>query len=174
MTNADTIRDHIRLMTSEDLNRVLSWRNHPDIRRYMYTQHEIPLAEHQCWFEQASQNPHKHLLIFEADDTPLPLGFIQLTQLNDSPVAEWGFYVAPEAPKGAGQRLGRAALKHGFEELGLQKVCGQVLIYNEPSIRLHCTLGFQQEGLLREQHYDGQTYHDVLCFGLLLSEWYSG
>ena len=169
MTQAAAIRDHIRVMTADDLHLVLSWRNNPDIRRYMYTQHEILLSEHQRWFEQASQNPHKHLLIYAAEESPV--GFIQFSQLNGTPIADWGFYAAPNAPKGTGRRLGRAALIHAFEHLGLHKICGQALAYNEPSIRLHLALGFQQEGLLRDQHYNGQAYHDVLCFGLLTSEW---
>lgn len=168
MTLAASIRDHIRLMTADDLHLILAWRNHPDIRRYMYTQHEIPLVEHQRWFEQASQNPSKHLLIYTAEENPM--GFIQLSLLSNSPNADWGFYAAPDAPKGTGRRLGRAALSYAFEHLGLHKICGQALAYNEPSIRFHRALGFQQEGLLRDQHYDGQTYHDVLCFGLLTSE----
>jgi UDP-4-amino-4,6-dideoxy-N-acetyl-beta-L-altrosamine N-acetyltransferase len=168
VTHAAAIRDHIRVMTSDDLHLVLSWRNHPDIRRYMYTKHEIPLAEHQRWFEQASQNPSKHLLIYTEDECPM--GFIQLTRLGGTPIADWGFYASPDAPKGTGRSLGRAALKHAFEHLGLHKICGQALAYNEPSIRLHLALGFRQEGLLRDQHYDGQAYHDVLCFGLLMSE----
>ena len=156
-------------MTLDDLELVLSWRNHPDVRRYMYTQHEIRLEEHKVWFETAGRNPGKHLLIFELDN--VPCGFVQLSQLKNSPIAEWGFYAAPSSPKGTGRVLGRATLRYAFEDLGLHKVCGEALAYNEPSIQFHGSLGFQSEGRLRDQHYDGQNYHDVLCFGLLVSEW---
>jgi UDP-4-amino-4,6-dideoxy-N-acetyl-beta-L-altrosamine N-acetyltransferase len=169
MTPESVIVDRMRPMTTDDLALVLSWRNHPDIRRYMYTQHEIALTEHQSWFERASENPHKHLLIFE--DGLNPQGFVQMTQLGGGPVAEWGFYAAPDAPKGTGRRMGKAALRYAFEQIGLHKLCGQALAYNEPSIRFHRALGFQQEGLLRDQYYDGQCFHNVLCFGLLNSEW---
>lgn len=169
MTPESIISDRMRPMTTDDLALVLSWRNHPDIRRYMYTQHEIALTEHESWFERASENPHKHLLIFEAGSTPQ--GFIQMNQLGGGPVAEWGFYASPDAPKGTGRRMGQAALRYAFEHIGLHKLCGQALAYNEPSIRFHRALGFQQEGLLRDQHHDGQCFHDVLCFGLLNSEW---
>ena len=101
------------------------------------------------------------------------MGFVQLSQVHGGPVADWGFYAAPDAPKGVGRRLGNAALKYAFETLGLHKICGQSLIHNESSIRFHYALGFQQEGLLKEQHYDGQNYFDVMCFGLLVSEWQS-
>ena len=159
----------IRSMTPAALEQVLSWRNHPDVRRYMYTQHEISLDEHKSWFEATTGSPGKHLLIFELDDCPL--GFVQFSQLKNTPVAEWGFYAAPSSPKGTGRLLGKAALQYAFEHLGLHKLCGEALAYNEPSIRFHGALGFQCEGRLRDQHFDGQNYHDVVCFGLLASEW---
>ncbi len=169
MISPPSTHNHIRLMTKDDLHLVLIWRNHPDIRRHMYTQHEITLEEHQGWFERASHDQSKHLLIFEADATPW--GFIQFSQLGSSAIADWGFYVAPDAPRGYGRRLGRSALDYAFGDLYLHKICGRVLAFNERSIRFHRALGFHQEGRLREQHFDGQQYHDVFCFGLLQPEW---
>lgn len=160
---------HLRRMTGDDLERVLAWRNHPDVRQYMYTQHEIGLAEHTRWFERASQDPRKHLLIFEQGGTPL--GFVNFSLTSTPGVADWGFYAAPHAPKGRGRQLGHSALSHAFGEISLHKVCGQALAYNERSIRFHTSLGFRQEGILRDQHFDGRSYHDVACFGLLASEW---
>lgn len=160
----------VRPMCAADLEVVLAWRNHPDIRCYMYTQHEISLVEHTCWFEQASQDSNRHLLVYESDDAPL--GFINIHQVAGGGVADWGFYAAPNAPKGVGRQLGQAALAYAFTTLGLHKLCGQALVYNERSIRFHQNLGFQQEGILRQQHFDGQRYHDVVCFGLLAHEWH--
>jgi len=156
-------------MVPADLARVLVWRNHPDVRRHMYTQHEITLNEHQLWFGRALQNPRKHLLIFEWREQPL--GFINFSELAIGGIADWGFYAAPDAPKGSGRRLGHAALDHAFTELKLHKVCGQALAYNKRSIHFHQSLGFQQEGMLRDQHFDGERYHHVMCFGLLRHEW---
>jgi RimJ/RimL family protein N-acetyltransferase len=68
-------------------------------------------------------------------------------------------------------RMGETALRYAFIELGFEKICGQALAYNAQSIKFHHKLGFQQEGLLRNQHYDGKSFHDVYCFGLLRSEW---
>lgn len=160
---------HLRRMTGHDLERVLAWRNHPDVRQYMYTQHEIGLDEHTRWFERASQDPRKHLLIFELDQ--VPLGFVNFSLTSTPGVADWGFYAAPEAPKGSGRHMGHAALSYAFGQIALHKVCGQALAYNDRSIRFHLTQGFRQEGILRDQHFDGRSYHDVVCFGLLTSEW---
>ena len=159
----------IRTMVHADLARVLTWRNHPEVRRYMYTRHEITLDEHQRWFERALQDPLKHLLIFELSNEPL--GFVHFTEMASGGIADWGFYAVPDAPKGSGRSLGRAALDHAFTELKLHKVCGQALACNQQSVRLHQSLGFRQEGVLREQYFDGNCYHDVICFGLLSCEW---
>lgn len=159
----------VRAMIHADLERVLAWRNHPDVRRYMYTQDEISMDAHQRWFESAQQEPCKHLLIYELDNQPF--GFVNFSKSIGSGRADWGFYAAPNAPKGTGRRLGQAALAYAFNNLELHKICGQALAYNERSIQFHKTLGFHQEGTLRDQHYDGESYHHVVCFGLLSHEW---
>jgi len=159
----------IRRMRLDDLEQVLAWRNHPDVRRYMYTQHEIALSEHTRWFERASQDAARHLLIFECDG--VAQGFINLHEIAPGGIADWGFYAAPEAAKGIGRQLGYSLLRHAFGELGLHKICGQALAFNERSIQFHLRLGFQQEGVLRDQHFDGQQYHAVVCFGLLAADW---
>lgn len=156
-------------MVHADLRQVLIWRNHPDVRRYMFTQHEITLDEHQRWFEGALLDPKKHLLIFEPDQQPL--GFVNFTETLNGGISDWGFYISPNAPKGSGRQLGHAALNHAFGQLKLHKVCAQALAYNERSIQFHQSLGFQREGSLRDQHFDGKRYHHIIQFGLLSCEW---
>lgn len=168
-TKPNISQSKLRPLAYDDLERVLAWRNHLEVRRYMYTQHEISLEEHLRWFKSVKDNPRKHVLIYEVDH--LPLGFVNFSEIGTSKVADWGYYAAPDAPKGTGRALGKAALDYAFKETHLYKVCGQAIGFNERSIRFHQSLGFQQEGLLRDQHFDGQRYHDVVCFGLLRQEW---
>ncbi|GGK09168.1 UDP-4-amino-4,6-dideoxy-N-acetyl-beta-L-altrosamine N-acetyltransferase [Pseudomonas matsuisoli] len=159
----------VRAMREDDLERVLSWRNHPDVRQFMYTRHAITPSEHRKWYESSQLNSARSLLIFEQEEEPL--GFVNITQTVAEHIADWGFYLAPGAPRGAGRQLGEAALAFAFDSLGLHKVCGQALAFNERSIRFHEKLGFVQEGALRDQHYDGTTYHTIIHFGLLQHEW---
>ena len=165
----ESLSQRIRIMEHDDLEQVLAWRNAPDVRRFMYTQHQISLTEHSRWFERASQDPKRKLLIFEQGGKAQ--GFINLHEIAAGGIADWGFYTAPDAPKGTGSQLGFAVLTYAFIQLGLHKLCGQVLAFNERSIQFHLRLGFQQEGVLREQHYDGEHYHAITCFGLLATEW---
>lgn len=159
----------LRPMLHTDLPMVRAWRNHPNVRQYMYNAHEITENEHAQWFEKSVTNKDRHLLIFMLQG--IALGFVNITQTAPGGIADWGFYLAPDAPKGSGQILGRAALAHAFTTLHFHKVCGQVLSANTKSVLFHQRLGFQQEGLLHEQHYDGIHYHDVIHFGLLHHLW---
>ena len=166
---SDVIAGNLRPLTELDLALVRGWRNHQSVRRYMYTQHEIAEQEHRDWFARSEQDPLRHLLVYEYDDQPR--GFVHFTVQTAGKVADWGFYIAPEAPRGTGTGLGRQALEYGFQCLALHKICGQALGFNQRSIDFHRKMGFCQEGVLRDQHFDGQQFHDVICFGLLNSEW---
>ena len=159
----------IRRMSVVDLERVLGWRNHPSVRAFMYTQHEIAPQEHVRWFERASVEARRHLLIYEEEG--VPCGFVNFTETNAGRNSAWGFYAAPEAPRGAGRRMGRAGLAYGFDHIGFHKISGEALAHNEKSIRFHLTLGFAQEGVLRDHFFDSGQYQDVVCFGLLVADW---
>lgn len=162
-------RHRLRPMTEADLEMVLLWRNHSEVRRYMYTTHEISLEEHRNWFSRVSRESTVNLKIYEL--LGQACGYVNITRGRCAEVAEWGFYLAPDAPRGAGRSLGKHALNFAFNELNLHKVCGQALGFNERSIGFHKRLGFTEEGCLRDQHFDGTAFHDVVCFGLLENEW---
>ena len=148
---------------------LLAWRNHADVRRFMFTQHEITPAEHRSWFAKVSQDSTRQLLIVE--DAKDPIGYVQFSNALAGGVADWGFYARPDAPKGSGRKLGATALKHAFGPLSLHKVCGQAIDTNHASIAFHERLGFTQEGALRDQQKINGKYHTLICFGLLVHEW---
>lgn len=160
----------LRNIRVNDLPVVRAWRNHPDIKQYMFSQHKIEEKEHLAWFEEYKDNPLKSLNVYEAAGEIK--GFLQLQKKSrDSNVFEWGFYINPEAVRGTGTKMVQLALKKVFIEMQGIKVVGEVLAFNLPSIELHKKLGFKQEGFLRQHHFMNGQYYDVNYFGLLKSEW---
>jgi UDP-4-amino-4,6-dideoxy-N-acetyl-beta-L-altrosamine N-acetyltransferase len=159
----------IRKVAEDDLPMLLSWRNHADVRQYMLTQHEIGLDEHRKWFAEASQDSSRSLLIVE--EYKQAIGYVQFSKVEDGGIADWGFYARPGAPKGAGLKLGVMAINHAFGQLKLHKICGQAIETNRVSIAFHQRLGFQLEGVLRDQHRINGAYHSIHFFGLLSDEW---
>ncbi len=165
MSNACTVRD----LVDRDLLMVLTWRNHPSVRSFMLTQHEISLKEHLNWFERVKHDKNrKQLIVFDGEE---PIGFVQFNSVSRGGIADWGFYARPDVPKGSGTKLGNAALKHAFEALGLHKVCGQAIESNAASIAFHQKLGFIEEGRLRSQQKINGQYQTSVCFGLLANDW---
>jgi UDP-4-amino-4,6-dideoxy-N-acetyl-beta-L-altrosamine N-acetyltransferase len=160
---------HIRSMTEGDLPMVLTWRNHPEVRRFMLTQHEISLSEHAEWFHRAVQDTTRRLLIVQEFDNPI--GYVQFSGVEQGGVAEWGFYARPDAAKGQGRKIGTSALDFAFTHLKLHKVCGQAISSNQASIRFHERLGFKREAELRDQKRINNEYHTLIGFGLLVHEW---
>lgn len=160
----------LRAMTHADLAAVLSWRNHPQVRAASFTQHEIGFEEHAAWFALASADGARR--IFIAEDKGTPLGLVAFRGVAAGGVFEWSFYAAEGAPRGSGRKLCTAALQEAFGPLGASKVYGEALAGNLPSVRIHESLGFKREGVLRRQRrlVSGE-YADVVCFGLLDNEW---
>lgn len=129
-------------MSIDDLLMVRKWRNDIDVKRYMNTQHEISEAEHLQWFNSASNDPKRRLLIYEENN--VALGFVQFSVLEKKRDALWGFYLSPEAQRGTGYQLGKVALNYAFHTLDFSSVNGEVFAENERSIRFHIKLGFQR------------------------------
>lgn len=172
MSKPLSVISKLREMTALDLQVVLDWRNNPEVSKFMYSRHIISMDEHRRWFERASVDPNKRLLILDVEG--VPLGFMSLHLSNEfTGVAEWGFYISPKAPKGTGRSLGNAALDYCFITLNLHKVIGRVLDFNQKSIKFHKSLGFTVEGEWREHYLDTDGYHSLVCFGILKKEWYS-
>lgn len=163
--------DRLRAVEEADLRSLLSWRNSDDVRRFMFTSRVIEWDEHCAWYSRCKAEDGRQLLIFEADG--IDCGFMNLGGIRPGGVADWGFFVAPGAPRGTGMRMGTATLDHVFNDHGAHKLCGQAIGNNDRSVRFHKRLGFRQEGVLREQHFCDAAYHDVICFGLLVSEYRS-
>lgn len=59
----------------------------------------------------------------------------------------------------------------GFTEMMLNRIEALIHPKNVQSLRLIENLSFRNEGLLREAGYWSNQHHDLLQYGLLLSDW---
>jgi UDP-4-amino-4,6-dideoxy-N-acetyl-beta-L-altrosamine N-acetyltransferase len=168
MTATHQPQVRLRPMTQADLELVLGWRNHPDVRHHMYTQNEITLVEHARWFKSVSVEPGRVLLILEVD--AVACGYVNF-RCDESRRAVWGFYLAPNSPKGTGKLLGQAATAYGFDVLGLETLWGEVLPDNLASQNFHLRLGFVLESILPETTAGEQKIDNVRRYVLTKSAW---
>ncbi|MGV6809871.1 MAG: UDP-2,4-diacetamido-2,4,6-trideoxy-beta-L-altropyranose hydrolase [bacterium] len=168
------IRNHlggspfIRRMKTSDLQLVRQWRNHPSVRACMFNQNEIDQDEHEQWFLEKSRQQNQFLLLFENQGKPQ--GFISFN-VKDNLEADWGFYKAPNSPRGTGKLLGHYVLDYAFKKVGLDKVNAQVIQYNQGSLTFHQKLGFLEEKTIKGGYSDGKTHYDIIYFSLPSKTW---
>ena len=161
----------LRKLTEHDINQVLTWRNSDRIRVNMYTDRLITVAEHQRWFHRIKDDATVSYCIVERQSRPI--GLINFTQIDRRhSTCIWGFYLGEtDLPRGSGTIMGYLAMKQAFQELKIRKVSGEVLDYNEGSLKLFRRLGFVEEGRKRQHVLKNGRYVDVIPFSLLADEW---
>lgn len=158
-------------MSEDDLVTVLQWRNSERIRNNMFNDNVITMEEHKSWFQRIKSSPEHCYKIFEKNAKPL--GLVYFTEIDrDNLVCDWGFYLGVASlPKGTGLVMGFLGIDFAFNRLGLQKLHGEVLAFNIPSIKFHERLGFVLEYKLLKQIYRNGKYEDVFCFELKNIQW---
>ncbi len=162
--------DRLRPMLDRDLEMVMAWRNAPEVRKNMYTQQVITLAEHQRWWAKIKEDQNSKYLIFEVND--VPAGLVNFTDIDPvHKTAFWGFYTCPSAPRGTGSRMETLALDFAFGPLALNKLCCEVLAFNKAVISLHIKFGFSQEGIFKAHKMLNGMYENVHRLAIFAKDW---
>jgi UDP-4-amino-4,6-dideoxy-N-acetyl-beta-L-altrosamine N-acetyltransferase len=164
----------LRPVLADDRDRLLEWRNLPEVATYMYTDHQISKAEHESWFALAMVDPTRRYWIIELDGEP-----VGLANLYDIALAQkrayWAFYLADPRVRGrgVGSATERFVMRHVFLDLGLDKLCCEVLATNDGVVKMHERYGFHVDGVLRRHVLKAGDRVDVVTMSLLRDEWAS-
>jgi UDP-4-amino-4,6-dideoxy-N-acetyl-beta-L-altrosamine N-acetyltransferase len=162
----------LRDVRPEDRDLLLKWRNLEQVAKYMYTDHQITPEEHADWFAAMASDPRRKYWMVLIDDTPV--GVVNLAGIDPRHKrCYWGFYLGDVdvRGRGVGGYVECWIMRYVFETLGFNKLCGEVLAWNEKVIEMHQTFGFRVEGLLRQHVIKGSESVDVVSIGILRSEW---
>jgi UDP-4-amino-4,6-dideoxy-N-acetyl-beta-L-altrosamine N-acetyltransferase len=159
-------------MARQDGDRILTWRNLPEIRRWMYTDHVISPEEHARWFEGALTDSTRKYWIVEVEGEPV--GLANLADIAPAyRRATWAYYLAEGSVrgKGIGAFVEFKVIEHVFGEMGLNKLWCEVLVENEAVWKMHEAFGFRREALFRQHAWKDGAPTDVVGLGLLAAEW---
>jgi UDP-2,4-diacetamido-2,4,6-trideoxy-beta-L-altropyranose hydrolase len=148
MTGEKTARSALpitmRHATDGDCETLWLWRNDSVTRRASRTKEAIPWTDHESWFSSVMSNPDRHLLIAEADGSPVAM--VRFDRLETEPNAyEISINIRPDS-RGSG--VGRAVLSTACAEFaaarGATRITAGVDEGNEASRRLFESCGFSQ------------------------------
>ena len=165
----------LRPLELRDREAILHWRNQPDVARYMYTDHVISEEEHARWFERVMGEETSKYWVIELDDEGVGVAYITDIDTHNERCF-WGFYLANPAVRGrgVGSFVEHFVLRHVFEDMGLNKLCCEVLTFNEAVIGMHESFGSAREGLFRQHIKKAGAFHDVVRLAMLREQWLEG
>lgn len=127
----------------------------------------------EAWVESHRVAPDEALFVIaDADDRAIGhVGLYQIDHRRRS--ADFAIVIGDRSVwgGGVGRACSRFAIEFGFDMLNLRRIQLQVLATNERAAHLYRSLGFVDEGRLRQAHWQQGAYVDMLLMGLLIEEY---
>lgn len=141
---------HFSKLDKDLARQVLAWRNHPEIRKWMYNKDIISEEDHFQFLQQLPRQRHRYYWLVKEGDRDL--GVIDLANCIGGE-SEWGFYLNPKyIGGGKALRLFHHALHFFFQKIHLNKVYGYVACENTNSLLLNELFDMQLAALMPKRH----------------------
>ncbi len=156
---------YLRLMTAEDTDRIIRWRNSDGVRRNFIYRELFTRESHERWIRTKVETGEAVQMIICDLRTDQALGSVYIRDIDrQHEKAEYGIFIGEASARGRG--LGTAAaklmLRYCFEEEGLHRIYLRALAGNGQAIRSYEKAGFQREGFLKDDVKIDGTYRDIV------------
>lgn len=128
-------------LSFEHLVMVLECRNHPDVRKWMFTNEPITLENHLQYVDTLKQIRTKfYWAVYSGDNY---IGSVDITDINTQEQScVWGFFLNPiYIGTGKGIDVDFVTLKLLFD-VGFETVKGEVNVNNQAALNLHKLFGY--------------------------------
>lgn len=164
----------LRPVEPRDAQRLYEFKNNIEVAAQLGGFHTgLALADVTDWVEYHRRKADEVIwtIADRADD--LCLGHVGLYKIDHRVrSAEFAIMIGSKNHwgRGIGRAVSRAVVDWSFSELNLNRLCLSVLATNERAIRLYESLGFSEEGRLREAQFRGGRFLDVILMGVLQGE----
>jgi UDP-4-amino-4,6-dideoxy-N-acetyl-beta-L-altrosamine N-acetyltransferase len=147
---------------------VRKWRNHEDVREWMYSDHIITHKEH-VEFIQKLQKDNQNLYWLAKSKEEQYIGVIYLNRVDyKNKNAYLGIYINPDRKtSGTGSLLIDCLKKIAFDIQRLHTLKLEVIETNERAISFYEKNGFSEEGKLREVIFKDDKWCDVIIMGMI-------
>lgn len=160
----------LRTIEEEDVDFLQRTINDPRVRTTLAPVRPMNRSQEREWVESLGESESVNLLVCAGGD---PVGSVDLKPPNaDWGVAEVGVMIAPEHwDEGYATEAIDLLCGYAFEERRLNKVYARTSTTNPAAGRVLEKVGFQEEGLLREEGFAEGEHVDLRRYGLLADEW---
>lgn len=165
---------YLREMTEEDLNKINLYRNDKNLSDLLVAPFRfINIETDNKWFMAYMNNRSNNVRCVICNDKDDVIGMIYLLNIDwIYRSAEFGIVVGDENFRGKG--IGKLAtiemLRHAFYNMNLNRVQLRALVNNTRAIGLYESVGFKEEGILREAVFKNGQYYDLKVMSILKGE----
>lgn len=160
----------LRAIEWEDLVLLQSWANDPEIQ-YMLGGWHFPTnsQDQKRWFDSLNANSMNQRFAIETPDLGV-IGTANLVNFDwKNRNAFHGMMLGDKdiRGKGYGTDTVMTIMKYAFEELGLMRLDGSMIEYNEASLHLYVNkCGWKQEGRQRSWYFRKNQFWDKIVVGV--------
>lgn len=165
----------LRAINPGDLDRLLTWSNDPEGQLGLGGWH-FPTSETEMrrWFDRIDADPIARRFAVVAPDLGL-IGSANLVDINwKDRNAFHGMLLGDPAVrgKGYGHDTVMAIMRYAFDELGLHRLDGSIIEYNEASRRLYLgKCGWKHEGVQRDWYWRQGRFWDKELVGVTADDY---
>jgi len=165
----------LRLLEPEDLNQLYIFRNDYEITRHLGGfSAGFSHSDLKEWLESHRQRNDEIIWAIATQKDNICIGHVGLYQIDYRVrKADFGILIGDtnQQGKGIGKAVSSVILNYGFQQLNLHKVSLSVLATNERAIKLYHSIGFQKEGIMRDEQFRDGKYVDSIIMSCLEQEW---
>lgn len=156
---------YLRLMTYEDTDLIVEWRNSEAVRRNFIYQELFTKEGHENWIRTQVDTGRVVQTIICDIATGKPLGSVYIRDIDrHHNKAEYGIFIgeADARGRGVGTAAAKLMLQYCFEEAGLHRVYLRAFAENKQAIGSYEKAGFVREGLLKDDVCIDGKYRDIV------------
>jgi RimJ/RimL family protein N-acetyltransferase len=167
----------LRAIEIEDLGFLHKWSNDPEIN-YMLGGWHFPSSkqDQEKWFNSLSLNSTNQRFAIETEDLGL-IGMANIVDLNwKDRNAFHGMLLGDKDMRGKGYGVDTimAINRYAFEELGLMRLNGSMISYNDSSIGVYTKkCGWQIEGMKKNHYFRKNQWWDEVVVGITKEDYFN-
>lgn len=160
----------LRLMTEEDTDLIVSWRNKDFVRERFIYQELFTHEGHLHWMETQIKTGHVVQMIICLIQDGSAVGSVYFRDIDrEHRKAEYGIFIGEETAlgKGLGTETAILALDYAFHELSLHRVMLRVLSDNARARKSYAHAGFVEEAHLHDDVLLKGSFRDVVLMAAI-------